>query len=250
MGTWRNAPFVIARKVITNNNVMSIPNDLANQRFGRLLAIEPSGKDKKRNILWRCICDCGNETVLSSYSLKKITRSCGCLQKEAAGRIAIERTTHGQSRGGIITPEYQAFMSAKARCTYTGGIGYERYGGRGIEFRFTSFKEFYEALGPKPSPEHSVDRWPNNDGHYEAGNVRWATKTEQANNRRYLTKPRSDTTSGFLGVTFDKARGKYMASITVSRKLKNLGRFSTPEEAHQAYLSARENADRPLESKQ
>jgi hypothetical protein len=79
-------------------------------------------------------------------------------------------------------PEYISYSSAKARCQNKNDEHYPGYGGRGIEFRFKSYKEFLECLGRKPSPEHSVDRL-NNNGHYEPENVRWATRSQQQKNR-------------------------------------------------------------------
>jgi hypothetical protein len=72
-------------------------------------------------------------------------------------------------------------MDAKRRCK--NGKDFANYGGRGIEFRFTGFEQFYAELGPRPSPEHSLDRI-DNDGHYEPGNVRWATQSQQQKNKR------------------------------------------------------------------
>jgi|GEM_PF-1534704 len=77
------------------------------------------------------------------------------------------------------TPEHRAYSGAKARCAKK---ELKRYGGRGIEFRFTSFEQFFAELGLRPSPKHSLDRI-DNDGHYEPGNVRWATREEQARNK-------------------------------------------------------------------
>jgi hypothetical protein len=87
----------------------------------------------------------------------------------------------------MIAPEYNAYLQAKTRCNNQKCKSWKNYGGRGIEFRFNSFKEWSEELGPKPSPNLSVDRI-DNDGHYERGNLRWATPEQQAANRRSRTK--------------------------------------------------------------
>jgi len=93
------------------------------------------------------------------------------------------QTTHGES-GKNSTPEYRSYSHAKARCNNPNNHAYKDYGGRGIEFRFTSFEEFLEHLGRRPSLKYTLDRFPNKNGHYEKDNVRWATKKEQANHRR------------------------------------------------------------------
>lgn len=73
------------------------------------------------------------------------------------------------------------YFSAKGRCQNPNNLGFHRYGGRGIEFRFKSFEEFHAEMGDRPTLKHSIDRI-DNDGHYESGNVRWATQTVQARN--------------------------------------------------------------------
>jgi hypothetical protein len=90
---------------------------------------------------------------------------------------------------GLLRSESQAYSNAKGRCIDSENRSFPCYGGRGIEFRFTSFEEFINHIRPKPSPELSLDRI-ENDGHYEAGNVRWATMQEQHANRRrkYVTR--------------------------------------------------------------
>lgn len=92
---------------------------------------------------------------------------------------ATRATTHGMRH----TPEYETFYHAKYRCTKPTDSRYSDYGGRGIEFRFDTFEEFFAELGLRPSASHSVNRIDNN-GHYEKGNVEWATKDTQANNTR------------------------------------------------------------------
>jgi hypothetical protein len=105
--------------------------------------------------------------------------SCGCLQRDAV----IEA---GTSHGMYLSPEYTAFMNAKQRCTNPHFHQWEDYGGRGIKFLFESFEQFFADLGVKPDGL-TLDRI-NNDGHYEPGNVRWATYHEQATNKRTSRK--------------------------------------------------------------
>lgn len=71
------------------------------------------------------------------------------------------------------------------RCTNPRSADYPRYGGRGIKLHpaWRDFKAFIADMGPRPSMQHSLDRYPNKDGNYELGNVRWATLSEQARNQ-------------------------------------------------------------------
>ncbi len=79
-------------------------------------------------------------------------------------------------------PERAAYNGAKRRCTTSIDRAWKNYGGRGIEFRFESFEQFFAELGKHPKGK-LLDRI-NNDGHYEPGNVRWATRSESNRNRR------------------------------------------------------------------
>lgn len=75
----------------------------------------------------------------------------------------------------------------KRRCLNPKDEAYENYGGRGISVCrkwATSFETFVRDVGPRPSPKHSLDRYPDNNGDYEPGNVRWATQKEQMRNTR------------------------------------------------------------------
>ena len=181
---------------------MGVALDLIGQKFARLEVISFAGRrNGRRRWCCRCVCNEIAEVALSDLRSGAI-RSCGCLARE----ILVERnksqkmrnvivkrnisqemrelsrarfTTHGMCR----SPIYAVRMTARDRCRNKKNESYPRYGGRGIEFRFKSFKEFYAELGPRPSPQHTLDRI-NNNGHYERGNVRWATAIEQANNKR------------------------------------------------------------------
>jgi hypothetical protein len=158
--------------------------DISGQRFGRLQVLWGAGRrvsSGRARIIWACQCDCSKIVyVLKNCLISCSQVSCGCYHSE----IATGKVRHGYTIGGR-TPEHRAYQGAKNRCTNPNSPAWEKYGGRGIEFRFKSFEEFIAELGDKPEPKrlYSVDRI-ENEGHYERGNVRWATKSEQAKNRR------------------------------------------------------------------
>lgn len=92
-----------------------------------------------------------------------------------------------------VFPEYRAWIAMKGRCFNKNNSRYENYGGRGITvcdrwLGKEGYDNFYNDLGPRPSPDHSLDRYPNNDGNYEPGNCRWATREQQQDNRRNTVK--------------------------------------------------------------
>ncbi len=155
---------------------MSLRKSITGRRFGKLVAIVPAGRNRSGETLWLCRCDCGRLHFVRHADLTAHnTQSCGCLRNRPCSRQRL----HGMTD----TPEFRAYTNARRRCTNPKTPGYKNWGGRGIKFLFESFAQFYAEVGPRPSPEHSLDRR-DNDGHYAPGNIRWATPREQTANRR------------------------------------------------------------------
>jgi hypothetical protein len=189
-------------------------------RCGRLIVRRSYLPGGGRKRLAEVDCDCGASLTVLVDSLRRgTTQSCGCLQRERARA----RATHGLSK----TKEHRAWRGAKGRCFNKNNRAFGNYGGRGIKMCSewaNSFQAFLRDIGPCPSPEHSLDRYPDNDGDYAPGNCRWATKAEQAKNRRRRHVIRA------LGVSrniTDWARLIGIAPATIRRRLLRM----PPEEA-------------------
>jgi hypothetical protein len=149
-------------------------------RYGRLV-VAGFFYDQKNNRRATVHCDCGTvKAVLTGHLTSGKISSCGCLHREV---IKVCNRTHGRS----LTREHLIWKGMIQRCCNPKNPGYPRYGGRGIgvcERWRNSFQDFFADVGEAPSAKHSLDRFPDNDGDYELGNVRWATQEQQTRNTR------------------------------------------------------------------
>lgn len=161
--------------------------NLVGKRFGKLAVQELLGRNRNGKVKWLCKCDCGKKVPVEGFYLRNgHTVSCGCRQSEKNIEL---RYIHGMSQSN----EHSIYRKMIDRCHQPKNPSYKYYGAKGVsvcnrwilgEEGLNGFQCFYKDMGPRPSKEYSLDRFPDYNGNYKNGNVRWATRKQQARNTK------------------------------------------------------------------
>lgn len=155
--------------------------DLTGQTINQLTILNISHSDNHGKH-YICLCVCGNHTTVRASRVKTgTTKSCGCLVSKSVAISNTKRIDHGLS----TTSEYHIWSGIKQRCNNSNTPNYIDYGGRGITIchHWHTFSNFIYDMGSRPTPKHSIERHDNSRG-YTPCNCYWATKNQQANNKR------------------------------------------------------------------
>ena len=164
------------------------------------------GVRQNNTLLFPCQCECGTLKDVPSQALREgRSKSCGCQKGKLS---SAKQKIHGMSH----TPAHNRWMSMIQRCTDKNHRSYPAYGGRGITIceKWMDFRNFYEDMGDPPTEKHTIDRIDNDKGYFP-DNCRWASKEDQANNRR------SNKMITFQGITLTQRNWEKFLNVPEKR---------------------------------
>lgn len=208
-----------------NNSSQFKKNDLSNQVFGKLIALEILTEKKNGCYYWMCKCECGNiKKVLSTRLVQGVTKSCGCLKY-----IKGQNKTHGLRNH----PLYSIWKGMKYRCYNEKCKNYKDYGGRDIKMCdewYNSMENFYnDMVIGYIKGEVELDRI-NVNGNYCKENCRWVTQTQNANNKRnnkYISMNGIVRTAAewgrLLGIKDNTITNRLKRGLSVEKSLSRIG---------------------------
>lgn len=153
-------------------------DDLKGKKFNNLYVVERADSDKSGKARWKCLCDCGNYTVVTGSNLKtNSVKSCGCLIHRKSWNHYIEKSSKRL---------YSIWCGMKGRCNNPNHPAYKNYGGRGISIckEWKDFRNFEKwSLDNEYFDNASIERKDVNEN-YSPQNCCWIPLAEQAKNRR------------------------------------------------------------------
>lgn len=161
--------------------------EISGKKFGFLTVVELTHERNHGHAVWSCNCICGNTCRVTASDLRRgFIISCGCKKLANARALGLANARHGFARheGNNKSPTYNCWRAMIQRCAGTSPTSRKYYFDLGITVcdRWKKFENFLEDMGIRPSKAYSLDRFPDKSGNYVSGNVRWATRKEQANN--------------------------------------------------------------------
>ena len=208
--------------------------DLTGQRFGYLTVVKRVEDyvlpNSRKCVRWLCKCDCGNDVIVFSNNIGKTTLSCGCFAKENMSRVKKKYNTYDlsgeygvgyTSKGEEFYFDLEDYNLIKEYCWLIASDGYVA-SANGILFHNI-------VMGDK-----SIDH----KNHKKYDNRKFNLRKASASQNQMNASKRSDNTSGFTGVGWNKDRCRWVAYIAIDGKQKHLGYFDRFEDAVQTRKEA------------